>query len=46
MNTQTYEPPALVEIGDFTELTRGIPWGRFADGFWWAIFPSICPDGC
>ncbi|GAA0416603.1 lasso RiPP family leader peptide-containing protein [Streptomyces luteireticuli] len=26
-----YEPPALAEIGDFTELTRGAPNGEWAE---------------
>ncbi|UGY92928.1 lasso RiPP family leader peptide-containing protein [Streptomyces gobiensis] len=28
---QVYEPPALVEVGEFAELTRGIPEGPELD---------------
>lgn len=28
-----YETPALVEVGDFSELTLGTPWGGNADNF-------------
>jgi len=33
----TYEPPALVEVGDFAELTRYTNTGRVVDFFggWW-----------
>ncbi|WP_372405066.1 lasso RiPP family leader peptide-containing protein [Streptomyces luteireticuli] len=30
-----YEPPALAEIGDFTELTRGAPTGDWAETMGW-----------
>ncbi|MER7580187.1 lasso RiPP family leader peptide-containing protein [Kitasatospora sp. NPDC097691] len=30
-NTTVYETPALVEIGDFTELTLCTPWGSCRD---------------
>ncbi|MFI6981042.1 lasso RiPP family leader peptide-containing protein [Embleya sp. NPDC050154] len=29
----SYEPPALVEVGDFTELTLGLWWGCPHDVF-------------
>ncbi|MFC9973924.1 lasso RiPP family leader peptide-containing protein [Spirillospora sp. NPDC127200] len=31
-----YEAPALVEIGDFAELTLGLNSGCPVDWYWWA----------
>ncbi|MGB3438120.1 MAG: lasso RiPP family leader peptide-containing protein [Actinophytocola sp.] len=33
MHEDVYEVPALVEVGDFTELTLGLPWGGNIDLF-------------
>ncbi|GAA4800222.1 lasso RiPP family leader peptide-containing protein [Streptomyces ziwulingensis] len=28
---EIYEPPELVEVGEFAELTLGVPWGCPSD---------------
>lgn len=33
MENIVYEAPVLVELGDFTELTRATPWGECLDFF-------------
>jgi hypothetical protein len=38
---RTYEAPALVEIGGFAELTRGLPWGCPNDLLWYNT-PLAC----
>ncbi|WP_161624832.1 lasso RiPP family leader peptide-containing protein [Streptomyces spectabilis] len=39
-----YEPPALVEVGDFTELTRGEALGSYYEGgfppYEWYLGPN------
>jgi hypothetical protein len=40
-----YQPPALVEVGDFAAVTNGITFpGRTPDWAWPVI--NLCPDGC
>ncbi|MFJ7418789.1 lasso RiPP family leader peptide-containing protein [Streptomyces uncialis] len=38
---EIYEAPTLVEVGDFTELTLGTPWGCPNDLFGWNT-PFAC----
>ncbi|MCA6091104.1 lasso RiPP family leader peptide-containing protein [Streptomyces sp. SCA3-4] len=39
-----YEPPAMVEVGDFAELTMGTPSGNRVEGGqpgrWWYYMPA------
>ncbi|GAA0416562.1 lasso RiPP family leader peptide-containing protein [Streptomyces luteireticuli] len=42
---ELYEPPALLEVGDFAELTRGTPAGNMVEGgpdpsHWWYYNPA------
>lgn len=39
-----YEPPALVELGDFTDVTLGYFFGLTPD--WLIRFFNLCPTGC
>lgn len=32
--TEVYEPPTIVEIGDFAELTRSSNYGTYVDGYY------------
>ncbi|GHF48187.1 hypothetical protein GCM10010218_32080 [Streptomyces mashuensis] len=38
---ETYEPPALVDAGEFTDVTRGYPPGAWMDGS--APYPYYSP---
>ena len=40
-NEEVYEPPTLVEVGDFAELTLGLPWGCPND-----LFGANTPFAC
>ncbi|MEV2256898.1 lasso RiPP family leader peptide-containing protein [Streptomyces sp. NPDC050147] len=41
---EVYEPPAMVEVGDFAELTRGEALGAFFEGgfppYEWYLGPN------
>ncbi|MEU8384753.1 lasso RiPP family leader peptide-containing protein [Streptosporangium sp. NPDC048865] len=38
MNEKTYEVPALVEVGDFSQLTQMTCCGKWADSIWGYYF--------
>lgn len=33
MSNKFYSPPRVVRVGNFSELTNGLPWGRCRDLF-------------
>ncbi|WP_305783665.1 lasso RiPP family leader peptide-containing protein [Symbioplanes lichenis] len=43
-HSAVYEPPALVELGDFTDVTLGYFFGLTPD--WLVRFFNLCPTGC
>ncbi|WP_107082053.1 lasso RiPP family leader peptide-containing protein [Streptomyces caatingaensis] len=41
-----YEPPRMVEAGEFAELTRGVPQGNWPDySVMWPWYPSAGAQG-